>query len=130
MLNKVFLLFFLLSSLYISESRLYLDVRAKECDWECEIEDQRGHGADEADISECCKNTGYEGPSECDDSGRAFCSVPDMRKQKSNVQDLESKLRVAEGSLQQCKEEHKKYIESMGKAKAVIEGLLSAKKNE
>lgn len=82
MSNKVFLLFFLVSSLYVAESKLYLDVRAKECDWECEIEDKSGH---EADISQCYKNTGYEGPSECDDSGRAFCSVPDMRKQKSNA---------------------------------------------
>ena len=92
-------------------------------------------------LNKCCTDRGYlEKEGRCESYGTAFpyayCGRPTypipgnvemIRELKSEVSRLKHENELFQEKLTVCDNDHKKYVESMVRTKAIIEGIISGK---
>ena len=103
------------------------------------------------DVNKCCSDHGYMGKigsHGCTNVGnnvwRALCNGPwsdprtlsqekskdeVIKELKNEVSRLKTDMIEFQGKLNVCETDHKKYVESMARTKAIIEGILARKSN-
>ena len=123
-------LLFVLTVLEFGVADRIMLLRIRDCDSHCSGDDTR--------VVLCCANLGYivagycsRTEAHCYSHGTATTKIRDIRTEnerlKADQKSFQSKAELFQDKLNVCERDHKKFVDSMARTKAIIKGIIAGK---